>query len=68
MVLLETNLNRDIGNSPYSVKRKTYAKSDFRAPQDLAKIHEDWTPDRINARQLEMARTATSIWRVSQLS
>ncbi len=68
MLLLETNLNRHIGNSPYSIKRPAYAKSALHSPRDLAEICEDWTPDRIDVRQQEMARTATSIWRVSQLS
>lgn len=68
MLLLETNRNRDIGNSPYSVKRQSYAESTYRVPRELAENCEDWTPDRIDARQQEMAKTATAIWRISQLS
>ncbi len=68
LLLLETRLNRGIGNLPYSEKRVSYAKSAYHSPRDLAVRHTDWTPSRIEARQQEMARTATAIWRVSQLS
>ena len=68
MLLLESSRNRDIGNAPYGVKRQSYAESTYHVPRGLAENCEDWTPDRIEARQQEMARTATAIWRVSQLS
>lgn len=68
MLLLETNRNRDIGNSPYSIKRQSYVESTYLVPRELAENCEHWTPDRIEARQQEMAKTATAIWRISQLS
>lgn len=68
MALLETTLNRDIGNAAYSAKRSAFAKSMFETTKKIDVDNDDWTPQRVNARQNTMAKVAISIWRVAQLS
>lgn len=68
MALLETTLNRDIGNAAYDFKRTAFESSMFETTKKIAVDNSDWTPQRVNARQNAMARIAISIWRVAQLS
>ena len=68
MALLETTLNRDIGNAAYASKRSTFEGSMFETTKKIAVDNSDWTPQRVNARQNAMAKIAISIWRVAQLS
>ncbi len=68
MALLETTLNRDVGNATYAAKRPVFASSLFETTQKIAADNEDWNPQRVMARQNALARTAISIWRVAQLS
>lgn len=68
MALLETTLNRDIGNEKYATKRSAFERSTFRTTQMIATDNDDWTPQRVLARQNSMANVAISIWRVAQLS
>jgi Protein of unknown function DUF262/Protein of unknown function (DUF1524) len=68
ITLIHTGTNRDLGNVPYVEKRAFYEKAPFQITKKLAAENEDWTPARIDARQRWMAKQATSIWRVDQLS
>ncbi len=68
MALLETTLNRDIGNGAYGVKRPAFENSMFETTKKIAVDNDDWTPQRVIARQNAMAKIAISIWRVAQLS
>lgn len=68
MTLLQTSNNRDIGNTAYTNKRKTYSRSGFFITQKLANDNAEWTPERIAAWQRWMADQATGIWRITQLS
>lgn len=67
LALLETDLNRTLGNANFPEKRGVYAQSDFVLTERIASENEEWTTDRIAERQRWMARQATSIWRISQL-
>ena len=67
MLLLEESMNRNLGNATYDVKRKAYKSSAYQMVQNVAKNYREWTPERIDARQLDMAKMATSIWRIAQL-
>ena len=64
MTPLETGVNRDIGNLPYEQKRQAYAKSDFQITQGIAKHYDEWTETKIIARQTQLAKTASTIWRI----
>lgn len=68
MALLETTLNRDLGNAAYEIKRPVFQESMFETTRKIAEDNDDWTPQRVTARQNAMARVAISIWRVAQLS
>ncbi len=64
LALLSASANRRVGNAPYVAKALEYAQSEYhltRQVPDLAP--EEWTPDRIHARQQRMARRAAHIWR-----
>ena len=68
MLLLEAKLNRDIGNAAYERKRSAYRDSAYETTRRVAEEYAEWTPSRIDARQQAMAKVATAIWRVEQLS
>jgi uncharacterized protein with ParB-like and HNH nuclease domain len=60
--LLERNANRSIANQGFPLKRQAYAQSQYRITQEIEA--ENWTPDAIRRRQAEMAKWATSVWRI----
>lgn len=68
MTLLETGVNREIGNAAFVVKRGAYAESVYGMTQAVAMDHGEWTPARIETRQRGMAGTAAAVWRIAQLS
>lgn len=68
MALLAKGVNKDIGNADYSIKRSALQTSGFGLTQKLAEENADWTPERIAARQKMLAKLATAIWRIDQLS
>lgn len=64
LTLLEVPMNRAIGNRPYSDKVEAYPSSAYRMTQLVAEhAPEDWTPARLNSRQIAMANIAAHIWR-----
>ncbi|MCP5425341.1 MAG: DUF262 domain-containing protein [Gammaproteobacteria bacterium] len=68
MVMLEAGKNKAIANQPYADKRPVLQTSGLKLTFELAKENEDWTPARIDARQNKLARFATAVWRIAQLS
>jgi hypothetical protein len=68
MALLAKGANKDIGNESYAIKRPILQASGFGLTQKLGEENADWTPDRIAARQKLLAKLATAIWRIDQLS
>lgn len=68
MALLNSNLNRDLGNAEYAHKRPVLALSGFVLTKKLADENADWTPERVATRQKALAKIATSVWRIAQLS
>ena len=68
MVLLEKKPNQDIGNMCYADKRPILQKSTVPLTQKLAANYDDWTPEQLSARQQQLARIATSVWRIDQLA
>lgn len=67
MSLIQTGVNKDLGNSPYPAKRIVLEQSGFAITRKLASDHAEWTPERIAAHQNWMATQATAIWRIAQL-
>lgn len=68
MTLLQTAANRDVGIEPYTVKRLEYQHSNFDLTKKLAEQNREWSPQQIVSWQRWMAKQASSIWRISQLS
>ena len=68
MMLLSKGRNRDLGNAEFAIKKPVLVASNFELTKKLPEDNEDWTPERIAARQKAMARIATSVWRIAQLS
>ena len=65
MTLIETSLNRDIGNSSYQVKKKSYAKSVFAHTQKVAEDYNTWNSDKIVARQNWLSKQVVALWRIN---
>lgn len=68
MVMLEAGKNKAIANQPYANKRPVLKESGLTLTRELAVENDDWTPERIEARQNKLARLATAVWRIAQLS
>ncbi|HEY5871198.1 MAG TPA: DUF262 domain-containing HNH endonuclease family protein [Candidatus Tectomicrobia bacterium] len=68
LTLMASVLNRDLGNISFAAKREVYRTSEFAMTRQLAEENAEWNAERIAARQQRMARMATSIWRIDQLS
>lgn len=68
MVMLETGKNKDLGNQAYAKKRDVLKSSGILLTRRLAVENEDWTPSRLMKRQEQMAKMATSVWRIARLS
>ncbi|WP_217999673.1 DUF262 domain-containing protein [Thauera butanivorans] len=64
MTPLETTVNRDIGNLPYEQKRQAYENSDFQITRAVATHYDEWTEAKVIARQTQLAKAATAIWRI----
>ncbi len=68
MVMLESGKNKDLGNRPYSEKQPVLATSGIQLTKKLADENAEWNPTRLDERQRQLSRLATTVWRVSQLS
>ena len=64
LVLLESGLNREIGNGLLTEKKTFYQKSQYQLTKNLGLSDQDgWTPAALDQRQAELARRAVHIWR-----
>lgn len=64
MTPLEAKENRQLGNGEYDKKREIYATSDFQITRAIAEHYDEWSENKIQARQTRLAEVASSIWRV----
>jgi len=62
MTLLTTDLNRELGNQSYELKREAFAADSLEITRMIAD-EPRWTADAIGRRQNWMAGVATKIWR-----
>jgi hypothetical protein len=60
-LLLEPRLNRDVANRSFTDKLTAYQTSKYESAKQFS--FDEWTPQKIEQRQQQMARTATAIWR-----
>lgn len=63
---LEPNLNRQVGNALYSVKKEAYEQSVYSLTRNIQA--EDWTPNSLASRQKRLAQRAVHIWRIDFLA
>ena len=64
MTLLESAVNRDVGNAPYPVKRAAYEGSVYALTREVAEMApEEWTFAFMENRQRHLAQRATQVWR-----
>ena len=68
MTVLEADTNRRVGNAAFTDKRSAYATSGLALTRRVSTENDDWSEDRVAEHQRWMARQATSIWRLAQLS
>lgn len=61
-LLLEPKLNRDLGNVAFEDKIARYPSSQYESARQFD--FTEWTPRAIEERQRQMAKVATSIWRL----
>lgn len=67
MTILNSTLNRQIGNSSFENKKSIYENSEFLITQRIATENNDWSPERIKVHQTWLANQAKAVWRISQL-
>lgn len=68
MAMLEAGKNKEIGNKSFADKRPVLQLSSMHLTKKLADENANWLPDRLEARQKQLANLATAVWRIAQLS
>ena len=68
MAMLEAGKNKEIGNKPYADKRPILLQGGMLLTKKLAEENANWIPERLDARQKQLANLATSVWRIAQIS
>lgn len=64
LTLLEAPINRKVGNAAFATKLAAYCDSHYKLTARLPSIApDDWTPERVDARQRKMADRAVHLWR-----
>jgi hypothetical protein len=64
MTLLEAARNRDTGNADYSSKLAVYQQSAFQITKAVAEHYDTWDEHKVEARQKQLAKAASSIWKI----
>jgi hypothetical protein len=67
MVMLEAGKNKDLANKPYADKRPMLQGSGLKLTRTLAEENTEWNPERLQARQQQLAKLATAVWRIAQM-
>jgi hypothetical protein len=66
MTLLNAAANRELDNTRFDTKLDTYRASEFAITKEIPDAYPDWSIERVGQRQAQMARAATSVWRLGQ--
>jgi len=61
-VLLRKTPNDELGNGPFSSKRAVLAESNLALTRQVGEL-DDWTPEALRTRQLELAKLAVATWK-----
>jgi hypothetical protein len=68
MIILNKKTNNRLGNTEFKEKKKEYNTSEFAITKRVAIENSEWNPERIAVHQKWMAKQATAIWNIPQLS
>lgn len=64
LTLLETSINKNVGNAAYAHKAEAYTESSYELTKRIAvNAPETWTPEHIEARQRRLAGRGVHVWR-----
>lgn len=63
LTILEGGLNRECANKPFKEKKDLYKRSQYGITKEISE-NTEWSEDEIRSRQLNLAKIATSIWRL----
>lgn len=66
LTLLESAKNNDCGTKSFSEKQKIYQQSQYQMTKQID--YPEWTVNQIRLRQENLAKTAKTVWKISQLS
>lgn len=66
LTLLESAKNNDCGTKPFEEKQEVYHKSQYEMTKQMD--YPEWTASQVRSRQEKLAKMATSVWRISQIS
>jgi len=61
-ILLETKLNKDIGNKNFEEKKEVYKLSSYKLANEFD--YEEWNPEKLKHHQKYYAKIAKSIWKL----
>ena len=67
MTILKKNMDRDIGNAAFKMKKEVYALSNSEVTKRIAEENNEWAPGLIAVRQKWLARQAVAIWKTQQM-
>lgn len=68
MTLLSKKVNKKLSNAGFALKKEVFSESQFELTRKIAEENDEWTSARIAVRQKSLAKLATTVWRVAQLS
>jgi hypothetical protein len=68
MTLLSKKVNKKLSNAGFALKKEVFSESQFELARKIAEENDEWTPARIAVRRKSLAKLATTVWRVAQLS
>jgi len=68
LTLLESSLNRAVGDDPYNYKRQHYLnETEFKMAMDIGKEYDEWNIEKIKDRSERMAKITAEIWSIDNV-
>ncbi|HRH42708.1 MAG TPA: DUF262 domain-containing HNH endonuclease family protein [Pyrinomonadaceae bacterium] len=66
LTLLESSKNNNCGTKPFLDKQEIYKLSQYKMTEQID--YPEWTANQVRSRQENLAKTAKTVWKISQLS
>lgn len=68
LTLLESSLNRAVGDDPYNYKKQHYLnETEFKMAMDIGKEYDEWNIEKIKDRSEKMAKITAEIWSIDNV-